>query len=384
MGEYRPEGMGKGMPRTGTRGVKRSEAQRSQPSSGKQAALEGWRGAVQEYVHGYNEAEVERRHEVLGALLEDRDHRRRLEERLRRLRLRDEERGILSPQSETRATLLRINESATEVSVVLKLHVKRHVEHRGRSYTEERLEQERLWLAEEGGAWRLTRVEPIVGERRPRYGHAAADSALAEHRSYGDGGGSGIQHPGAARPFLNYGILPRLNTRDRAVEYRRELVAAYADRWWNEANPAYELFEVNCTNYVSQCVFAGEAPMNYTGKRESGWWYKGRTGGQESWSYSWAVSNALQLYLSFPRSTGMRATTVESASELSLGDVITYDWSGDGRFQHTTVVTAFDADGMPLVNANTVPSRHRYWDYKDSYAWTDRTRYRFYHLQDYF
>ena len=80
----------------------------------------------------------------------------------------------------------------------------------------------------------------------------------------------------------------------------------------------------------------------------------------------------------------MRATQVESAAELALGDVISYDWGGDGRFQHTTIVTAFDANGMPLVNANTVPSRHRYWDYKDSYAYSDRTQYRFFHLQDYF
>ena len=45
------------------------------------------------------------------------------------------------------------------------------------------------------------------------------------------------------------------------------------------------------------------------------------------------------------------------------GDVIVYDWDGDGAFQHSTIVTAFDAGGKPLVNAHTVSSRHRYWDY---------------------
>ncbi|OXM14026.1 amidase domain-containing protein [Paenibacillus herberti] len=346
--------------------------------------LEGWRGAVQQYVQGCNQAEVELKDTALAGIMTDADHRLRLLHRLQRLRERAEERGILTSQCETKAALVKINESETEVSVVLQLHLKRHIEHKGRQYTEERIERERLWLGCESGSsnWRLTRIEPLVGERRPRYGHAAVDSALAEHKSYGNGGGSGNQPPGAPRPFLNHGVVPRINTRSRASKYQRELVAAYADQWWQEPNPAYEEFEVNCTNYVSQCVFAGEAPMNYTGKRESGWWYKGRSGGQEQWSYSWAVSNALHLYLSFPRSTGMRAITVDSAAELNLGDVITYDWNGDGRFQHTTVVTAFDGDGMPLVNANTVPSRHRYWDYRDSYAWTDNTRYRFYHFSD--
>jgi hypothetical protein len=80
----------------------------------------------------------------------------------------------------------------------------------------------------------------------------------------------------------------------------------------------------------------------------------------------------------------MRGTMVESADQLQLGDVILYDWNGDYRFQHSTIVTAFDVDGMPLVNANTVASRHRYWDYKDSYAWTEKTRYRLFHLADQF
>ena len=47
-------------------------------------------------------------------------------------------------------------------------------------------------------------------------------------------------------------------------------------------------------------------------------------------------------------------------------------------------MTAFDAGGKPLVNAHTVSSRHRYWDYRDSYAWNDNTEYRFYHIPDYF
>ncbi|MCM3748427.1 amidase domain-containing protein [Paenibacillus pasadenensis] len=346
---------------------------------------EGWRGAVQRYVNGCNQAELELRDTALAGIMADADHRLRLLHRLQRLRDRYEERGILTSHCETKASIVKINEAGSEVSVVLQLHLKRHVEHQGRNYMEERIERERLWLTSdgsEGAGWKLTRIEPVVGERRPRYGPSAADIALAENRSFGSGWGSNGQNLGVPQPFLNHGVVPRVNTRSRAVKYRRELAAAYADQWWKDPNPAYEEFDVNCTNYVSQCVFAGEAPMNYTGKRESGWWYKGRSGGQELWSYSWAVSNSLQMYLSFPRSSGMRATAVESAAELSLGDVIAYDWNGDGRFQHTTIVTAFDGDGMPLVNANTVPSRHRYWDYKDSYAWTEHTRYRFFHLND--
>lgn len=124
--------------------------------------------------------------------------------------------------------------------------------------------------------------------------------------------------------------------------------------------------------------------MNYTGRRESGWWYKGRAKNQELWSYSWAVANALQHYLTGPRAIGLRAEAVASPDRLHLGDVICYDFDGNGRYQHNTIVTAFTPDGMPLVNANTVSARHRYWDYRDSYAWTEQTRYRFFHIADEF
>lgn len=164
--------------------------------------------------------------------------------------------------------------------------------------------------------------------------------------------------------------------------YRRDLAVAYADKWWDHPNPKYEQFAVNCTNYVSQCLFAGHAPMDYTNSRNSGWWYRGLWHGQEQWSYSWSVAHALQLFLTAPRTHGLRATIVHSAEQLQLGDVISYDWGATGRFHHSTIVTAFNEAGQPLVNANTTASRHRLWDYSDSHAWSLRTNYRFLHIAD--
>ncbi|EFM10270.1 conserved hypothetical protein [Paenibacillus curdlanolyticus YK9] len=346
-----------------------------------QPVAEGWKTGVHAYIHCFNQAEVDQHSSVFEGLVADRDHLLRLDSRLERLRERELLRGVLSSRSETKAEIVRVNESVSETTVLLKLRIKRIMEQKSRSYTEERFEHERIWLAREGGSWAITRIEPVVSERRPRFGTSELSLLSEEGSDLSDGSQRKARPPSA--PFLNYDILPEIKHRAKQI-YRRDLVAAYADRWWNEPNPAYENFEVNCTNYVSQCIFAGHAPMNYTGKRESGWWYQGRSGGREMWSYSWAVANALQSNLASGRNSGMRATVVESADQLQLGDVILYDWNGDYRFQHSTVVTAFDADGMPLVNANTVASRHRYWDYKDSYAWTERTRYRLYHIADQF
>ncbi len=163
--------------------------------------------------------------------------------------------------------------------------------------------------------------------------------------------------------------------------YDRAAAVQYANEWWNKANPRFHNFEVDCTNFVSQCLFAGGIAMNYTNRRDLGWWYQGYAGGRERWSYSWAVAHSLQMYL-LSSQGGFRAVQVDNPTQLALGDVISYDWDGDNRFTHMTIVTAFDAAGYPLVNAHTNNSQHRFWAYRDSYAWTSRTQYVFIHMPD--
>ena len=68
------------------------------------------------------------------------------------------------------------------------------------------------------------------------------------------------------------------------------------------------------------------------------------------------------------------------AEELILGDVIAYDFEDDGRWNHTTIVVAKDADGMPLVNAHSANSRRRYWNYEDSSKYTPQMKYKFFHI----
>lgn len=156
--------------------------------------------------------------------------------------------------------------------------------------------------------------------------------------------------------------------------YNRREAVRYAERWWNSYNPAYKHFEVDCTNYISQCLRAGGAPMWGAPNRSKGWWYSGNT-----WSYSWAVAHALRWYLSGSR-RGLTASEVSSADQLSLGDVICYDFQGNGRFDHNTIVVKKNSDGMPLVNAHTSNSQHRYWAYEDSTAYTPNIQYKFFHI----
>ncbi len=172
--------------------------------------------------------------------------------------------------------------------------------------------------------------------------------------------------------------IPALEDQDERLSYQYNRLKAvqYAERWWNTYNPAYKKFENDCTNFISQCLHAGGAPMRGYPNRVSGWWLQ-----NNNWSYSWAIANSLRLYL--PNSKGgLRAREVSSPEQLLLGDVICYDFEGDGRFNHNTIVTGKDADGMPLVNAHTYNSRMRYWAYEDSSAYTPNIKYRFYSIID--
>ncbi|MFC7320078.1 amidase domain-containing protein [Halobacillus campisalis] len=175
------------------------------------------------------------------------------------------------------------------------------------------------------------------------------------------------------KAFLSPFIEKESEARDPFTYDRREAVR-YAERWWDSYNPAYKHFEVDCTNYISQCLHAGGGRMWGQPNRSKGWWY-----GSGNWSYSWSVAHSFRWYLSGARQ-GLVAHEVSEASDLSVGDVICYDFQGDGRFDHTTIIVSKDSHGEPLVNAHTTNSRQRYWTYTDSTAYTSDIKYKFFHI----
>jgi cell wall-associated NlpC family hydrolase len=158
------------------------------------------------------------------------------------------------------------------------------------------------------------------------------------------------------------------------VMYNRERAVAYANTYWNSHNPAFRFFRTDdCTNFISQCLYAGGFPMVGGRDRAKGWWY--RQGRPDNWSYSWAVANSFYWFL---RSRAQQVLRVE---DLQLGDVICYDFEGDGRWNHSAIVTYKDENGQAYVNAHTNNSQYRYWPYQDSAAWTPRIKYAFFHIR---
>ena len=69
------------------------------------------------------------------------------------------------------------------------------------------------------------------------------------------------------------------------LPYDRKGAVAYAKRWALGRNPQYYNFDGmggDCTNFASQCVFAGCGVMNYT--KDAGWYYLSPDNRAAAWS----------------------------------------------------------------------------------------------------
>ncbi|WP_458862220.1 amidase domain-containing protein [Acidaminobacterium chupaoyuni] len=144
--------------------------------------------------------------------------------------------------------------------------------------------------------------------------------------------------------------------------YQRNNAVAYARRWGKSRNPAYYDFSElggDCTNFISQCVFAGSGVMNDT--PVYGWYYHNLNDRSASWTgveyfYNFMVSNQ-----------GVGPVMEEvSLEELQPGDVIQLGRS-DGSFYHTMLVTE---TGERPTFSNTLITTHSYDAYNrplDSY-----------------
>jgi len=129
--------------------------------------------------------------------------------------------------------------------------------------------------------------------------------------------------------------------------YRRDRAVEYARKYAFSQNPIFGNFRGiggNCTNFVSQSIYAGSCVMNYT--PTYGWYYVAMDNRSPSWTgvdyfYNFMTGNA--DVGPFGRQVG--------ADELEIGDVIQLGREAEG-FYHTLLVVGFDGED-PLVAAQT-------------------------------
>ena len=115
--------------------------------------------------------------------------------------------------------------------------------------------------------------------------------------------------------------------------YNRAKVYEYAKKWAYSRNSQYYNYDSiggDCTNFVSQCIYAGCGQMNYN--RVNGWYYINGNNKSPSWTgvqflFNFLVSN---------KGVGPsgQETTID---KLQIGDVIQLSFNGTS-FTHSLVV----------------------------------------------
>ena len=119
------------------------------------------------------------------------------------------------------------------------------------------------------------------------------------------------------------------------MEYNRNTAVAYARKWAYARNPEYYDFSKiggNCTNFASQCIYAGSGVMNYT--PTYGWYYIS----VNNRAPAWTGVNELYRFLTTNRGSGPQGRVV-GLDEIEEGDVIQLRFYGSDKFDHTPVVT---------------------------------------------
>lgn len=133
-------------------------------------------------------------------------------------------------------------------------------------------------------------------------------------------------------------VQPRLN----AGNYNADTAVAYAYLWTEEGkelhNPDYHRYDADCTNFVSQVLYAGGIPQ-VSGDRTSSeaWYYEWGLIARPS--YTWSGAHNLYEHL---RNHSSNIVRITSTVELQVGDIISFDTDpDDGTFHigHTAVVT---------------------------------------------
>ena len=122
----------------------------------------------------------------------------------------------------------------------------------------------------------------------------------------------------------------------RLLPYDRAAAVAYAHKWAYRRNPLYFDFSAiggDCTNFASQCIYAGAGIMNFTPLY--GWFYRGADDRTPSWT------GVQYLYDFLTRNLGAGPFASEvSLSQLEPGDVVQLAIDSEDRYQHTPVVVS--------------------------------------------
>jgi len=147
--------------------------------------------------------------------------------------------------------------------------------------------------------------------------------------------------------------------------YDRAGAVDYARKYWETYNPDYYDYKNDggdCTNFISQAIYeGGNASMSIPAVLPPP-----STGGDTNWYYldylhrarAW---NFVDAFYEFATTRGWgegpQGYQVNTLDELLPGDIIQYDWEGNGSWDHSVIVVD-KVGGYPYVDSHTPDKEH--------------------------
>ena len=154
--------------------------------------------------------------------------------------------------------------------------------------------------------------------------------------------------------------------------YNRQNVYNYAQKWAYGRDPNYYNYDPvggDCTNFVSQCIYAGCKQMNYN--KNNGWYYINGNNKSPSWTgveflYNFLVSN---------NSIGPKGEETQ-IDNLEIGDVIQLSFNGSS-YSHSLIVVQ---NGTNIVN--TLVAAHTFDTFGKRVSDYNYAKYRCIHIKN--
>lgn len=140
--------------------------------------------------------------------------------------------------------------------------------------------------------------------------------------------------------------------------YDRLAAVAYAHRWAYHRNPNFYNFDElggDCTNFASQCLYAGSGVMNYT--PTFGWYYINVNNRAPAWTGVRFFYNFLTRGKETPGPVGREV----SIRQVKPGDFVQISFT-EGVYSHNPVIVAVGNPPKPgniLVAAHTQDADYR-------------------------
>ncbi len=148
--------------------------------------------------------------------------------------------------------------------------------------------------------------------------------------------------------------MPSMEKPKTIIPYHRAAAVAYAHRWAYGRNPAYYDYEEiggDCTNFASQCLYAGTGVMNYT--PTFGWYYISPNQKAPAWTGVEYFHNFIVRNKVSPGPFG----ELSDLAHMEVGDFVQLRFGGKEIFGHTPIIVSI---GETPTLDNTLVAAHTY------------------------